>query len=324
MKSLLEAKQLLRNFINKYEAYVKPIYKLIIALTAFLMINGQLGYMHKIDNVSIALIAALMCSFMPMNFIVLVSAVFILLHMYALSLECAIIVLVLFMVLFLLYFRFSPNDTIVVVLTPICTALGIPYVMPVAMGLLGGPYSAVSVGCGVIVSFVLSSIQDSAAALETMATEDMATRFRFIIDGILDNKVMVLFIVAFAVTIVLVYVIKRLPINYSWPIAIVSGAVLDAIIILVGDLAIDAEISIGGLVLGTILCVAVGFVIQFFAFNVDYNRAEKLQFEDDEYYYYVKAVPKITVSVPTKTVKKINSSKKRPPQRPRSNAQIDE
>ena len=32
-----------------------------------------------------------------------------------------------------------------------------------------------------------------------------------------------------------------------------------------------------------------------------------MQFEDDEYYYYVKAVPKMTVAAPEKTVKKINS-----------------
>ena len=42
-----------------------------------------------------------------------------------------------------------------------------------------------------------------------------------------------------------------------------------------------------------------------------------MQFEDDEYYYYVKAVPKMMVSVPTKTVKKINTQRRpaRPAQR---------
>ena len=39
---------------------------------------------------------------------------------------------------------------------------------------------------------------------------------------------------------------------------------------------------------------------------MDYTRAEHLQFEDDEYYYYVKAIPKVSVAVREKTVKKIN------------------
>lgn len=38
-----------------------------------------------------------------------------------------------------------------------------------------------------------------------------------------------------------------------------------------------------------------------------FSRSEKVQFEDDEYYYYVKAVPKMAVAVSEKTVKKINT-----------------
>lgn len=33
-------------------------------------------------------------------------------------------------------------------------------------------------------------------------------------------------------------------------------------------------------------------------FSVDYARSERLQFEDDEYYYYVKAIPKVAVTTP--------------------------
>jgi len=44
-------------------------------------------------------------------------------------------------------------------------------------------------------------------------------------------------------------------------------------------------------------------------FGVDYGRTENVQFEDDEYYYYVKAVPKMTVAVQAKTVKRINSQR---------------
>ena len=51
-------------------------------------------------------------------------------------------------------------------------------------------------------------------------------------------------------------------------------------------------------------------IIEFFRFCLDYSRTEKVQFEDDEYYYYVKAVPKMTVSAPTNTVKKINTQRR--------------
>ena len=312
MTTLLIAKQYIRTFINKYEVYLKPVLKLMVALISLMMINGKIGYMHKLDNTSIVLMVALMCSFMPMNFIVFVAAAFTVLHMYALSLECAVITLVLFLVMFLLYFRFSPKDTLVVLLTPLCFMLKIPYVIPLVMGLLGSPASAVSVGCGVMATYLINYIADSATVLSAMEAEDMAAKFRFIIDGFLENKDMVLIIAAFAVTIVLVYMIKRMSIDYSWTIAIIAGALADMMILLIGDLLFDTNVSIGGLILGTIVAVLIAIVVEFFAFHVDYSRTERVQFEDDEYYYYVKAVPKRNISVPSKTVKRINTTKKRP------------
>ena len=41
---------------------------------------------------------------------------------------------------------------------------------------------------------------------------------------------------------------------------------------------------------------------------VDYTRIESVQFEDDDYYYYVKAVPKVTVSDSLRTVKTFSTS----------------
>ena len=82
MTTLLVAKQYIKNFISKYEVYLKPLMKLILALAALMMINAKIGYMHRIDNISVVLIVALMCSFMPTNFIIFVSAAFTVLHLY--------------------------------------------------------------------------------------------------------------------------------------------------------------------------------------------------------------------------------------------------
>ena len=44
-------------------------------------------------------------------------------------------------------------------------------------------------------------------------------------------------------------------------------------------------------------------------FSVDYSRTEYVQYEDDEYYYYVKAVPKINIVNAEVKVKQINARK---------------
>ena len=118
MTQLLLAKEGLKNFIGKYEVYLKPLGKFLLALAALVMINRSTGYMTKIDSFSVVMVVALMCSFMPVNFIIVCAGLFILLHFYALSLECALIAVILFLLLALLYFRFASKDTLVVLLLP--------------------------------------------------------------------------------------------------------------------------------------------------------------------------------------------------------------
>ncbi len=313
MTSLLVAKQYLKKFYGKFEVYLIPLIKFLLALTSLKLINGSLGFMERINSSTVVLVVALMCSFMPMNFIVIAAAAFVLLHVYVLSLECTVVVLAAFLLMFLLYFRFSPRDTAVVLLTPICFILRIPYVMPIALGLLGTPVSAVSVACGTVAYYLLSYVSGSAATLVSMEGEEMTAKFRFIIDGMLNNREMVVTVAAFAVTITLVYLIRRLSIDYSWTIAIVAGALVNVMVLLIGDLMFDTNVAIGGVIGGTIVSALVVLVIQFFAFHVDYSRTEKVQFEDDEYYYYVKAVPKVTVAAPERKVKKINQQKRTRP-----------
>ena len=318
MTSLLVAKQILMTLYSKYEVYITPFLKLLLALISLLLINSHMGYMESIDRTTVVLIVALMCSFMPMNFIVVMAVVFIMLHLYAFNLECTIVVGIGFLLMFLLYLRFSPKDTLVVLLMPVCFLLRIPYVVPLAMGLVGTPVSAVSIACGVIAYYMLHFVTQNVSTILAMADEEMTVRFKFVVDGLLNNREMVITIAAFAVTVILVYLIRRLSIDYAWTIAMAAGTVVNITVLLVGDLMFDTNVALFEVVLGNMLSLLLAVVLQFFVFNVDYSRTEKVQFEDDEYYYYVKAVPKISVSKPEKKVKQINSQKSKTASRNRS------
>lgn len=308
MSSLLEMRERLRKFYSKHEVYLVPLFKFLLALISLLCINGNIGFMDKLSgNIIIVLVLSLMCSFLPMNFIVVVSAGFVCGHLYAVSLECAIVAVALFLLMFILYFRFSPKDTIVVVLLPLCFALKIPYVIPIAVGLLCTPVSVVSVSCGTIVYYLILYIKTNSQTISTLEADEAVARFRYVIDGILGNKEMIITIVAFAAIVIAVYFIRRLSVDHAWTIAMSVGAVVGVVILLIGDLAYDTHISIGFLILGMVISLLLAKVLQFFAFNVDYSRTEYVQFEDDEYYYYVKAVPKNSVAQAQVKVKKITS-----------------
>lgn len=309
MTTLLVAKQILLTIYSKYEVYITPLLKFLLALITLSLINSRLGYMETISRMTVVLIVALMCSFMPMNFIVLMGAVFVLLHLYTFSLECAAVIGAGFLLLFLLYLRFSPKDTVVVLLLPLCFLLRIPYVIPISMGLIGAPTSAVSVACGVIVYYMLHYVTQNATVIAAMADEEKMAKFKFIIDGLIKNREMVVTIAAFAMTVIIVYLLRRLRIDYAWTIAMTAGAVVNIMVLLVGDLIFEINQSLISVILGTVVSILLVLVLQFFVFYVDYSRTENVQFEDDEYYYYVKAVPKVTVAKPEKKVKQISSAR---------------
>lgn len=310
MANLLVFREQLKKFYGKYELYITPISKFLLALVTILMINGTIGYMSELKNFAVVFILSLMCSFLPMNFIVFMAAAVTLGHLYKFSLECAAVALIVFLLLFILYFRFSPRDTIAVLFTPLCFILKIPYIMPIAMGLVGTPASTVSVACGVIVYYMVSFMTDSASVLNTFEADGALEKFRYVIDGLLDNKAMIVTVVAFVATLIVVYLIRRLNVDYAWMIAMVTGALLDILILLFGDLIYNVNLSIVGVICGSLVSVLLAKVLEFFIFNVDYSRTELVQFEDDEYYYYVKAVPKNTVAVPQKRVKTIKVPEK--------------
>ena len=321
MTALLELRENLKKIYSRNEAFILPVIKFLLGVIVLSIINGKLGYMTKLDNMAIVLIVSLLCSFLPTGFMAFFAMMFAVLHMYALSIETAAVGLVVFLLLYLLFLRFTAKEALVVVLTPVLCMLKLPYVMPVAMGLIGTPASCVSVGCGVVVYYLLQTVITNAPTINSMGAEEATAKLRLLIDGMLGNKAMLVMIAAFAITVIVVYLIRRMSVDHSWTIAMVAGVMIEVMILLVGDLMYDTNLSIVSALLGAVVTLIACKIIEFFRFCLDYSRTEKVQFEDDEYYYYVKAVPKMTVAAPTNTVKKINTQRRPAGQQTRTSGQ---
>ncbi len=294
----------------RYENYILSVLRFILVLIAMLMINSNVGFMSRLRNPAIALIVALLGSFLPLNATILLMGLIIVGHVYELSLECAVVVLFILILMFIIYFRFSPTDSAAIILTPVLFAFKIPYVIPVMLGLLGSPLSCVSVACGVVTYYVLDYLKLNADQLASSSESDIASMlngFKYVIDGMLKNDTMFLMVIALGLTTLLIYLISRLSIPYCWKIAVGAGSIVELILLLAVGASFDAEISVGLAIFGIILGALVGVIIEFFAFNVDFGRVEYVQFQDDEYYYYVKALPKVTLEAPQNKVKRIST-----------------
>ena len=310
MTTLLELREKIKIFMGKYDVYIIPLLKFLLALAAFLMINGNVGFMERAKNPSISLILALMCSFLPVNLIAVFGGILILAHAYALSLEFFGIAFVMILLMVLLFFRTAPQYGYLLIVMPLAFVLKIPYVVPLAMGLVGAPAAAISVACGTIVYYLLHYMKLNTTMLSGTESESMQQKITYLIDNVVRNREMMLIAAAFALTLLIVYVVRRMSIDYAWTIAIGTGAVVDFVVLLLGSMVMGVSLKVVPVLVGSIVSAGLAILLQLAVFSMDYSRTEYVQFEDDEYYYYVKAVPKLTIAVPDKRVKKISSQKR--------------
>ncbi len=310
MATLLEARGFVKRFYARYDVYVKPVLKFMLALVNFLLVNNKVGFMQQLRNPLIAVVLALICALLPLNAMVVFAGIVLIAHAYALSLEACAVTAGILLVMYLLYFRISPKCGILLMITPLCFMIGIPYAVPLLGGLLWGPAAAVPAGCGAIIFYLINYMSQNTASLGTGELSSGTIKVVSLIENLINNKEMFICMLAMILTVLVVYFIRRLSVDNSRELAIGIGMVVDIVLHLVGALLPGVTVGIIKLLVGSLISAVITLVIHFFIFSVDYTRTERVQFEDDEYYYYVKAVPKNVIAEPKKTVKKIVTQKK--------------
>ena len=309
LTSVFEVRKKIIETYGRMEYVLVPLFKFAVAFLLIMAIDTHIGFNIALTNKLLGVIIALICSIVPVNFIAAIMMLLVLAHLYTLSMETLIVGGVIFLLMYLLYYHFSPKDSIMTLLLPLAFMGHMEYAIPVVAGLLFTPGSAVGIGFGVIVVKFLEYVEQNEAILRNSeigpATVD---NFRNIVDALLQNRSMWILAVVMAATVIVVYFIRRLETAPSWTLAIIIGSVLELGALLYGDMKFDTNTELGKMFLGVVLSLIVEFLVEFFCFMVDYTRIENVQFEDDDYYYYVKAVPKVTVSDSLRIVKTINSS----------------
>lgn len=306
MDGILELKGQLQKIYAQYSKYIDKIIQFILALFTFYMINHNIGFMQMLTNPVVTLGLSVVCAFLPPFFTVLLAAALVLGHVYSLSLGMLIVTAIVFLLMFIFYLRLAPKTSIVVLLMPLAYMLKIPVVIPVAAALVGTSIYAIPTALGTIAYYLIHQIKDSAAAVQTAEGGNFLTDMISFAKQSLTGKEMWLFVIVDIICVLTVYGIRRCAIAHAWKLASVVGAGVYIVISAAGGTVLDVKISYGTLVVGAVVSIIAGLVLEILFFCVDYSRCESLQYEDDEYYYYVKAVPKVGVTASEKMVKRIN------------------
>ena len=300
VEALLSLKEWLEDLYEKYDTYLLSVGKLLLAFLAFWQINGQMGYMGRLDSVFLVLILALFCSFLPWNAIVLISGGMILAHLYALSLPALVVGGAMTGIVLLLYFGIAPRQGLALVLTGVSLSFGVPCLVPMAFGLVGTPLSGVGIAAGTVLYYGLravctadaSALAGAEGRTAAQETEDLLGQMERMVQAIGQERELILMLIAMIAVLVLVYVIRKMAMKYAWSIGIAAGAGAFLIVTVLGGWTLGLTELILRAIVGTVISVAVASLLELLFFHLDYRHTKKVQFEDDEYYYYVKAVPK--------------------------------
>jgi hypothetical protein len=184
-----------------------------------------------------------------------------------------------------------------------------PYLLPIAVGLCSGVLSMIPVCFGIVIYYIIQTASAYETAITNQSVSDSMQQISYILESFINNKECIILIVASIITIVVVYCVRRLTVDNAWSYAIIAGTAVLFVVMVAGDILLDAKISLVFVIIGIVFGMILGYLCQIIFFSVDYKRTEFVQYEDDEYYYYVKAVPKINIVNEDVKVKQINARK---------------
>lgn len=310
MNKLFEIKGYLSKYYAKYSGIIDKAIKFVVALLSFTFINQNIGFSEIISNPFMTIILSVICMMLPSPFTVVFVTIATMLQLLTLSIGAAIVAGLLFVIMYGFYVRYAPGKAIVILLVPIAFMLHIPVAIPIVLGLIGSPICILPISMGTISYYLIDYAKSNSTLLESVGEGGIMEPVAAYAQQILVNREMWCSIIAFAICLLLVYNVRRMSVDYSWEIAIIAGVLGNINAMAYGYIIMDIQLSYLSLIVGSVAAVIVAFIVKFFVFAVDYTRTERLQFEDDEYYYYVKAVPKSSVAIPEKTVKRIHERQK--------------
>ena len=282
MMALLTLKSRLKSFFEKHYRILRCFGKAVLMIITLMIITSQLNYQAFLANHWIVLLLAVICAVTPDMVSPLCVFLVTEIEVFQVSELIAVAILLILLIYYLLFGRLANRQSVVLASVPVLSVLQISYLVPIVGGLFFSPVMIPALISSVFFYFVL-----------------------YLLDYLRGNLLLYTLLAAFVLTFICVYLIRRSKIQYASQIAILVGAILNLSILLFANIFLELNVDLLPMVVSIVVCMLVAYMIQFFRLTLDYHGTRKLQFEDDEYYYYVTAVPKIKVAAVDKTVTRI-------------------
>jgi hypothetical protein len=306
MSALLNVRDAIRDFLRRFDELITPIFRFIVAYIMLAFVNSMFGYEPLFDKGIVTILLSIIFALVSDRVVVLVTSLIMLLNVLAVSSELAILFLVLAVAMYCLYLRLFPDSAWIMLLVMILYQLKLTYAVPMIVMMFAGMTGIIPVAFGGVIYYISVYLRDVSQTLSQIANdaESDFQPYKYVLEAFRDNKGFMVQIIVFAVAIIIGNIFYRLSIDYAWYIGLAVCAVVSMLFFVICGAMLGVDVEIGSVFVGTILGLIVALVFQVFKGMVDYSRKENVQFEDDEYYYYVKAIPKYNIDNSNKMASK--------------------
>ncbi|NLI90016.1 MAG: hypothetical protein GX366_06380 [Epulopiscium sp.] len=292
---------------KKHQRIIAPILKFILITSVLLLISNSMGYAKILNKKSVIFITGLIGVFLPPRLIMLLFLLVTSAHSAAGSLGAGIIVFMLLIIVYLLFVRLYPEESLFIVATVLAFKFHIPYIIPLIAGLFSSFPALVALVIGIILWHCAPQLmvmmgeqsEDLVDIVDVIDSKITSLQTAFTSDQTLIANIIILSLVLLSV-----HIIKKQKIDFAEYMAIFIGTTINLIGFLIAIILFNVDMGVLSLILFTLICAIIAIVAQFFSKVVDYSRAESVQFEDDNNYYYVRVVPKINIESQSKRIHK--------------------
>ena len=301
MKQFFEIRGKVQEVIEKAWPIIEKLVKFIAALLMFLQLNTLFGGgIAILSKGFVPVLLAVVSIFLDFCTIGVLALIYTAAQMLPTSWVLALVTLVVgvFLIGAALYFNRKTAGLFWAV--PLLSKLGIPYMAPLGVGLFGPVTAVGGIAVGSFLTYYLRAI---IGFLPSLGDEEATvTPLDVLNEQVLSNSAFYVFLIAMVMMTVVVYIVGTIRVQWNKIYALVLGLVVEVLIQFAGVLFFNTGENMGQVMLGTLFTLILGLLMALLGSEGNYNRIEKVRFEDDEYIYHVHAIPKTKIAKANKKV----------------------
>lgn len=293
MEKLLIYRERFLKFLAARGRYIQSGVRFFGGAVLFYVLGKLFGYTEFFSEPFFILMMGVISIFIPTSAVSLIFYVVIFLELMHVSLEVTLFFVLVVVLYFLVYQRVFPETRIYLMMVPVFFYFQLPACLPIFLGMFCGIAGLPALLMGTVIYYLANMLQHTMNQLASGSAHGKV--YSLVAARAIDNKELLLYFVIFCLVTVLVTAIRRKGAAHGWNVSILAGGVVYLIGMFVGGYLVNNEIGITSQIGMIIASVLIALIVQFLYNVIDYTREETFEFEDEEYYYYVRAIPKVTV-----------------------------